>query len=348
MNNLQKENIKEYIHSHKNHLLSAAVLIVLVIVLAAAAGAGNTEAKGEDVVSGDEYEPAEKFDVDVHPKLNELVTTYFNAYVNADIATLETVVKPLSDMEKSYVTAMSQYYEEYRNVVVYSKQGLSKNAYIVSACFDIKFYDKEELAPSMVLFYVETDEEGNLYINNLYSDFNLRYSELDVDKEVYTALRKYTTQADYMELFGGIEASYNELIKENADIYQLTKRVIPAARQEWEETVYYAASTEADTENTGTTESTESTQQETENTEGTQTTEEQTPPESEEPQVQKVKSTADDVNIRSSASTDSESLGKMNMGDEFVKLGIEGDWTKIEYNGGTGFIKSEFLTDVTE
>ena len=51
---------------------------------------------------------------------------------------------PLTDMEKSYLTEMSKYYEEYRNVTIYSKRGLTKDSYIVSACFDIKFYNQEQ------------------------------------------------------------------------------------------------------------------------------------------------------------------------------------------------------------
>ena len=65
---------------------------------------------------------------------------------------------------------MSQFYEEYQNIKCYTKHGLSKDSFIVSACFDIKFTNQEVTAPSMVLFYVQTDENGKLYINNLYSD----------------------------------------------------------------------------------------------------------------------------------------------------------------------------------
>ncbi len=334
-----KENIMSYIHLHKQYFVSAAVLIVIIVALIFGANAIDTKKHENDIVSGDEYEPAENFDVNAYPELNELITKYFNAYINADIATLETIVSPLTDMEKSYLTEMSKHYEEYRNIVVYSKQGLSRDSYIVSASFDIKFYEKEELAPSMMLFYVQTKEDGSLYIDNLYSDFNLRYSELEVNTDIYTALIKYTTETDYRELYSQVESSYNALIKENNDIYQLTKREIPAARQRWEESVYYASSTE---------QGTESTQQSTENVTDTQVTEETTQAESQAPAVQKVQATANDVNIRSSANTSSEVLGKMNVGDVFVKISVEGEWTKIEYNGGTGFIKNEFLTDVTE
>ena len=146
-----------------------------------------------------------------------------------------------------------------RNITCYTKHGLSKDSYIVSARFDIKFKDQEVTAPSMVLFYVQTNEDGSLYINNLYSDFNMKYSELAINKNVYTALRKYTTQDDYLALFNQVESQFSKLIKENNDIYQLTKRMIPGTRQTWEDTVFYVESTEdvGGTEGTEVTEVTE-------------------------------------------------------------------------------------------
>ena len=54
----------------------------------------------------------------------------------------------------------------------------------------------------------------------------------------------------------------------------------------------------------------------------------------------------DNVKIRESASADSAQVGSAIAGGEFTKLGVEGDWTKIEFSTGTGYIKSEFLEDV--
>lgn len=54
--------------------------------------------------------------------------------------------------------------------------------------------------------------------------------------------------------------------------------------------------------------------------------------------------TSSDVNIRSGAGTDSEILGKTKRGDAFTKTGENGDWTEIDYNGQTAYIKSEFLS----
>ena len=59
--------------------------------------------------------------------------------------------------------------------------------------------------------------------------------------------------------------------------------------------------------------------------------------------VTKVKA-IDVVNIRTSDSETADKLGKAAVGDEFTLLEEKGNgWSKVEYDGGEAFIKSEFL-----
>lgn len=352
-----------FVKKNKRYFATAGLFICLVLVLVFFTGETFNSKRMAKInskeVSGEKYEPDAEFEVDAYPEVNKLVSDYFAAYVEANFDVMETLATPISEMEKSYITTMSQFYEEYRNVVCYTKHGLSKDSYIVSACFDIKFAGHDLTAPSMVLFYVQTAEDGSLYINNLYSDFNMYYSESPISKDVYTALIKYTTQDDYLELYSEVEKAFNDLIKENTDVYQLTKRTIPAIRQQWEDSVYYVQQEE-------TTESTEVvTPEETPESEGAQeetpeepeSTPAETPeeePEEEENQVDKVKCTKNDVNVRAEASASGARLGKANRDNEFVKLGVEEDengdkWVKIQFTDDeVGYIKADFMEDVTE
>ena len=188
----------------------------------------------------------------------------------------------------------------------------------------------------------------------------MKYSELAINKNVYIALKKYTTQDDYLELFNQVEAAFSKLIKENNEIYQLTKRTIPGTRQVWEDTVYYVESTES-TENTGSTEGTETVAPEqtteSEQTPEPQPTPEPTPEPEPEPVVQKVKIKADanaNVRVRNGAGTDFEKVGDAYDGDTFVKLGEETGsdghvWIKIQYNDSTvGYVRSDFVENITE
>ncbi len=346
------EKIMPFLKENKRYFGAGALFICFVVVLIFFAGPefnGERIAKLNHVeVSGEDYVPDAEFEIDAYTELNGLIQTYFDAYVKADFATLEAVAYPISEMEQSYITTMSQFYEGYENIKCYTKHGLSKDSFIVAARFDIKFVGQDVTAPSMMLFYVQTNEEGGLYINNLYSDFNMQYSENAISKDVYTALRKFTTQDDYLELYNEVEVAFSNLIKDNTEIYQLTKRTIPGTRQMWEDTVFYAPSTEG-VESTETTETTEST----EITESTETTETPTDTPEPEPQEEKVRvDTESSVRIRKGPGTSYDKIGDAYDGDEFVKLGVEDDedgdeWTKVQVSDNkVGYIKSSFLDSV--
>lgn len=363
------EKVLPFVKQERRYLLTGVLFLCFVLILYFFTG---TEFNRERIaklnsieVSGEDYEPDKEFEVDAHAEINELIQTYFDAYVCADAAVLQEVAYPISETELSYITTMSQFYDAYENVKCYTKHGLSKDSFIVAARFDIKFAGMDATAPSMMLFYVQTNDEGMVYINNLYSDFNMQYSENSISKDVYTALRKFTTEDDYLELYNEVESAFTALIKENAEMYQLTKRTIPGTRQMWEDAVYYVQ----DTERADDTESTEIIEEPTDVPEDTQTTQpdetQETEPEdtpSEEPedtpeqepeaeQEQKVCVDAEDssVRVRKGAGTSYDKIGDAFDGDVFVKLGVEDDedgseWTKVQFTDDqVGYIKSSFL-----
>ncbi len=61
-----------------------------------------------------------------------------------------------------------------------------------------------------------------------------------------------------------------------------------------------------------------------------------------------VKSIGDDVNVRSTNSTDGDVLGKAKKGDMFEKVEDVDDWTHIKYKNQDGYMKTEFLEEISE
>lgn len=51
-----------------------------------------------------------------------------------------------------------------------------------------------------------------------------------------------------------------------------------------------------------------------------------------------------EINVRSQPNTDSEIIGVLYSGDTVTKTGDSDDWTQIDYNGQTAYVKSEFLS----
>lgn len=360
------EKILPIIEKYQRYIYVCGLFLVMTVILYLWTGEEVIEKRLRELnsktVSGEDYVPDKEFEVDAYAELNELISLYFDAYVNADFETLETIATPISDMEKSYITTMCQFYDEYQNIKCYTKHGLSKDSFVVSVCFDIKFMDHDAVAPSMQTFYVQTNKDGELYINNLYSDFNMRYDELDIDKDVYMALEKYVSQNDYISLLYDVETEYNNWLKENGELRILITQTIPAVRQQWEQDVLIAeeeedtegteepGTEEPSTEEPGTDEPTTELPSTENPTTENPSTEEPTPtPEPEpEPVVEKVKVLKNNVNVRSAADADSDKLGQANQGDVFVKLGVDGDWTKIQYDDKSGYIKTSYLEAVTE
>ena len=52
----------------------------------------------------------------------------------------------------------------------------------------------------------------------------------------------------------------------------------------------------------------------------------------------------DTVNIRADANETSNILGSATIGASFTRTGTTGDWSQIQYNGATAYIKTQYLT----
>lgn len=60
---------------------------------------------------------------------------------------------------------------------------------------------------------------------------------------------------------------------------------------------------------------------------------------------QTVYATQDGINVRSSYSTSSSSIGKLKKGEEVTRIGVGSNgWSKVKYNGTTAYISSSLLT----
>jgi uncharacterized protein YgiM (DUF1202 family) len=150
-----------------------------------------------------------------------------------------------------------------------------------------------------------------------------------------------------------VQQKYQDALSADVNLVNMLSTVFPEAVDNWKNSVLADADGENETEAV---ESTESESTEVESTEGASeenpdAAAEETPDETaEEPQeetVQQVEITGESLNIRSEASTNSESLGKADKGDVFTKLGESGDWTQIDYNGTTAYVKTEYTKEVT-
>lgn len=368
------DKIKNFCLDKKRYIGAVGLFIIFVLILAFMAkpvepkGSTNgTEITGN---IAENFQFDKDYAVDEDTAMTELLNSYYTAYASDNLETLEQIARPISNNEKSYIGVLSQYYESIQNMKYYSKAGLTEGSYFVSVYNEIKFYGVDALAPTLDFFYVETDDEGKLYINNLYSIFNLSFAENTMDSDVYAVVQKYMQQEDFALLQQDVQAKYNEALTADANLANMIQSTLDGAIKQWaasinamqestEDGTEVEPTTEAPIEDTNTDETTvddgnvddgnsEETADDNQNAEETDQSDaesEETTAEEETPSTWTVQTT-DGVNIRGSASTDGTKLGRCDMGTRFTAVGTEGDWTKVEYREQIGYIKTEFLETV--
>ncbi len=199
------------------YYLAVLVIIVIVVVLVKCTG---TKAEDDNPMAGayqdftNQTETSVKTDdeTDESNVIQTLINTYYTAYAAGDLDTLSTVADPFSDREKSYIQFFSQYLEEYQDITVYTKRGMDQSSYLVSVSMKIKFVDIDTPAPGLDFFYISTNDEGNLYINNLYSAFNTANGENDMDPDITALIATFEQQDDVVALQEQVQQEFNDAL----------------------------------------------------------------------------------------------------------------------------------------
>lgn len=335
-------NILTFIKQNIRYFAAGALFLVLVLVLVNC----GTKKDGTQVnmvnpatETTAEAETQESFQVDTYENVNALINQYFTAYAAGDVDTIAAIATPITDDEKSYIAEYSKYVDSYENIQCYTKHGLDDKSYMVSARIDIKFTGADTPAPGLDFFYVRTQDDGSLIIDNLYSQYNRRIRENAVDTSVQSLIEEYENSDDLIALQQEVQSKYDEALASDADLADILNIKLPAAIVQWKQNILAQAATES-------TETTEQ-QETTETTEQTEQPEETQQPESEQSEAENTSEqvyTIDKVNVRKEADSSSDKLGSLEKGTAISRTGTDGEWSIVNYGGETGYIKTEYLT----
>lgn len=354
--------VKEFCLKYKRYFGAAALFIVLVVVLAMCTGPveqvpdrkdKDTQNAGTEINKpGDSVQPEVKLEGALEHNANEelaaLITNYYNAYANADMEALETLASLITDNEKGYINAFAAYAAAYQNIECYSMQVSDEEAYFVSVCYDLKFIEVDTLAPGMDFFYVERDGRGNLIINNVYSSYNFNFMEQEFDSNIYQMILSYEQMEEVTALQQEVQARYDEAVAGDEKLAKMVNETLRNAIMQWRATVLAQETqtpepTEQDTQEGGEPEDSQTQEPENNNENpGEGDTNEPENPDDNESTPETV-TTKDVCNIRASASTDSDLIGQVGEGVTLTVVGTEGNWTKIQFSGGEGYIRNDLL-----
>ena len=306
-------------------VLAVCVIVTVVISVSANKRENNRQ---EDVTANSTLEditgdavPEVPLQENDNPEIAALINEYYEAQVNGDADAIRKLVNDIDDTIAIRIEETGKYIESYPILDIYYKAGPMEDTYLVYACSEVKFVGCDKLIPGMTTHYVCRREDGSYYIN--------RSGESDED--ILNYMRGVNLQDDVIDLNNKVTAAYNNMVADDPDL----AHYILDIKEDIEKNIGQAlAQAEAEAEaDSGEGAEAGSETGETDNSDTVTV-------------VTKVKAT-DVVNIRSSDSETADKLGKAALGDEFDLIEkIENGWSKVKYNDGEAYIKSEYLEDV--
>ena len=258
-------------------------------------------------------------------KIQKLITAYYDSMTSGDSAGMAALYDELTENERLRCEEMAKYLDRVSNLEVYTKQGFEQGSMLVYAYYRICFQNHEEEVPGWQTFYVSDDGQGGLRIKN---EKNLTQEEKDYVVEV-------SAQDDTVEFNNRVNAEYNELMEKTPQLLaylgEFGAQVDAALGVRLAELNAAASPPAQEGDGAGA----ESGAPENPGAGATPA------PAESGPQYATATTT---VNVRNSDSEQADKLGKVSGGTkvQVQEVRLNG-WTRIVYEGGDGYIKSEFL-----
>lgn len=329
--------VRDWIMDHSKMVMPLVLVVCVLITILVAVNANQREALEKEAqqaamtVASSETDvtieglstPEFELEENAHPEINNLVRAYYDAQASGDIEVISKLNTHLNEIEIIKVQEMSKYVDSYPVLDVYTKPGLTENTYVAYVCSEVKFIDVEQELPGMQTFYIGMDENGNYFINDGTNDDTIR-----------KYIKEVTLQNDVVDLNNKVVVEYNELLAEDEELEEYIAYLKEKINEDVGEILAEAEQPD--------------TQEEEENTEAEDAGAGEGAGQ-ETPNVIKTVRATDVVNIRSSDSEEADKIDKAQIGQEFTLLeSKENGWSKVQYNDGEAYIKSDFLEVVSE
>ena len=254
--------------------------------------------------------PEEALEKDAYPEVNNLVKQYYQALVDGDMDTIKTIKNYVDEDEELKIVKKSDFIEAYPVITVYTKKGPEEGSYVAYVQYEVKFVNQETTAPGLSTLYICTDENGNLYIN-----------ANELEENVVEYLKTISVQNDVVDLFNTVQVAYNDTKTQNEELSTFLDELPNLLAEAVNEAMEKKAEAEYESQLIAI---------------------------SLEPQrelvVTKVKVTTA-VNVRKSDSVEADKMGSASKGQilELIEERVNG-WSKVNFEGKEGFIKTEFLS----
>lgn len=326
-------SIGNYIIKHNKVVLPAVVVVAVAITVSVSLSLSNRhkEAQQEAEIASAASETATETATEEVPLVaNEegaiytLIATYYNAMATGDEETLRSVCDEISDKDMYRYVELSQYIDYYPTLEIYTKTGPEEGSVIAYVYYKISFVGHEEEVPGYQALYICTNDQGGLYIKRG-----------ENSEEVNEYIKTVSTQDDVVEFNNKITVEYNELMVDHPEVLQYISELDSQVSIAVGEKLANQVAGETQVAEAGTEEG---------STDGQYTQTENGEQQEAEDQGPQYVTTTTTVNVRSSDSEQADKLGKVSGGTKLQVLEQRPNgWTKVDYEGKEGYIKTEFL-----
>ena len=326
-------SIGNYIIKHNKVVLPAVVVVAVAITVSVSLSLSNRhkEAQQEAEIASAASETATETATEEVPLVaNEegaiytLIATYYNAMATGDEETLRSVCDEISDKDMYRYVELSQYIDYYPTLEIYTKTGPEEGSVIAYVYYKISFVGHEEEVPGYQALYICTNDQGGLYIKRG-----------ENSEEVNEYIKTVSTQDDVVEFNNKITVEYNELMVDHPEVLQYICDLDSQVSIAVGEKLANQVAGETQVAEAGTEEG---------STDGQDTQTENGEQQEAEDQGPQYVTTTTTVNVRSSDSEQADKLGKVSGGTKLQVLEQRPNgWTKVDYEGKEGYIKTEFL-----
>ena len=326
-------SIGNYIIKHNKVVLPAVVVVAVAITVSVSLSLSNRhkEAQQEAEIASAASETATETATEEVPLVaNEegaiytLIATYYNAMATGDEETLRSVCDEISDKDMYRYVELSQYIDYYPTLEIYTKTGPEEGSVIAYVYYKISFVGHEEEVPGYQALYICTNDQGGLYIKRGGNS-----------EEVNEYIKTVSTQDDVVEFNNKITVEYNELMVDHPEVLQYISELDSQVSIAVGEKLANQVAGETQVAEAGTEEG---------STDGQDTQTENGEQQEAEDQGPQYVTTTTTVNVRSSDSEQADKLGKVSGGTKLQVLEQRPNgWTKVDYEGKEGYIKTEFL-----
>ena len=328
-----------YIIKHSKVVLPAVVVVAVAVTVSVSLSMNNRhreeQQNAESAAAASSEIATEPTTEDIPLVANEegavytLVATYYNAMATGDETTLRSVCDEISDKDMYRYLELAQYIDYYPTLEIYTKTGPEEGSVIAYVYYKIAFVGHEEEVPGYQALYICTNDQGEMYIKRG-----------ENSEEVNDYIKTVSTQDDVVEFNNKITVEYNELMVDHPEVLQyiseLDSQVSIAVGEKLANQVAGDQSTDTSAEGGDQAADGQDT-----SAEGTEQPAEEQPAEEQGPQYVTTTTT---VNVRSSDSEQADKLGKVAGGTKLQVLEQRANgWTKVDYEGKEGYIKTEFL-----